>query len=296
MGIACARFGPRPHRIANGKGGNAMRYAVIGGDVRFAHLVCMLDESGREAAGFLQDRAGGGAPPLKELRGFDVLISNWPMRWPLSDVETCAEEILENMAPGSVLLLCGPKFPQDRRWDLQYVNLWEEERLLQENAYLTAEAALALAMRRAKGSVARLPCAVVGYGRIGRSLTEILLNLGAQVAVLSRTEVKRRQARESGAEAIELERAAEVLPGKKLIFTTPPAQVLDAATLDAVDAGAELIDLASPPYGFDLDAARARGLHATREPGLPGRYCPLSAARALYGAVIRWEEAETNVR
>ena len=74
----------------------------------------------------------------------------------------------------------------------------------------------------------------------------------------------------------------------------PQAQVLDEAALAAVDAGAELIDLASPPYGFDVDAARALGLNAWREPGLPGRYCPLSAARVLYGAVIRWEEAQAN--
>ena len=273
-----------------------MRYAVIGGDVRFAHLVSMLNESDREAVGFLQERAGGGTPSLENLRQYSVVISNWPMRWPLSNVETNEAEILENIAPGSVLLLCGPKFPRDRRWDLQYVNLWEDEQLLQENAYLTAEAAVAAAMRRSKVSMAHARCAVVGYGRIGRSLTEILLNLGAEVTVLSRTEGKRSAARESGAQAVELERAAKVLPGKQLIFTTPPAPVLDGTALDAVDAGAELIDLASPPYGFDLEAARELGLHATREPGLPGRYCPLSAARVLYGAVIRWEEAEANER
>ena len=93
-----------------------------------------------------------------------------------------------------------------------------------------------------------------------------------------------------------LERVIRVpaLPGRRLIFSTPPAQVLDEAALTAVDAGAELIDLASPPYGFDVERAKALGLNAWREPGLPGRYCPLSAARVLYGAVIRWEEAQAN--
>ena len=271
-----------------------MRYAVIGGDVRFAHLVSMLNESKREAVGFLQEHAGGQPLPLDQLREFSALISNWPMRWPLSDADTSEEEVLENISPGSVLLLCGPGFPKEKRWDLQYVNLWADERLLQENAYLTAEAAVAAAMRRSRISMAGARCAVVGYGRIGRSLTEILLNQGADVTVLSRTEAKRRAAQESGAQAADLIDAAQVLPGKQLIFSTPPAQVLDEAALAAVDAGAELIDLASPPYGFDMDAARTLGLNAWREPGLPGRYCPLSAARVLYGAVIRWEEAQEN--
>ena len=110
----------------------------------------------------------------------------------------------------------------------------------------------------------------------------------------SRTESKRKAAQESGAQAADLIDAAQVLPDRQLIFSTPPAQVLDEAALAAVDAGAELIDLASPPYGFDVERAKALGLNAWREPGLPGRYCPLSAARVLYGAVIRWEEAQAN--
>ena len=269
-----------------------MRYAVIGGDMRFAHLTSMLNEGGREAAGFLQERAGGAERALKELGKYSCVISNWPMRWPLSRVETDEGEILRNIAPGSALLLCGPRFPRERRWDLQYVNLWEDEALLQENAYLTAEAAVAMAMCHTRLQVAELPCAVVGYGRIGRALTEILLNLGAWVLVVSSREGKRRMARESGAEAAALEDAARAVPGRKLIFSTPPALVMDEGVLAHVDADAAIVDLASPPYGVDLEAARRRELRAWREPSLPGRYCPLSAARAIYSAVLRWEEAE----
>ena len=269
-----------------------MRYAVVGGDMRFAHLTSMLNESGREATGFLQEGAGGDDLALKELRRFSCVISNWPMRWPLSRTETSEGEILENIAPGSALLLCGPKFPRDRRWDLQYVNLWEDEALLQENAYLTAEAAVAMAMCHTQVRMEGLRCAVVGYGRIGRALTEVLLRLGARVLVISGKETKRRMARESGAEAAALEDVARAMPGQRLIFSTPPAMVIDRSVLMHVDADAAVMDLASPPYGVDLDAARALNLRAWREPGLPGRYCPLSAARAIFNAVLRWEEAE----
>ena len=271
-----------------------MRYAVIGGDVRFAHLVAMLNESGRDAVGFLQEKAGGGTPDLRELEKFSCIITNWPMRWPLSDGEHSDGEIMEHIAPGSALLLCGPKFPQRRRWDLQYVNLWEDEALLRENAYLTAEAAVASAMRQTKLAMSGMRCAVIGYGRIGRSLTEILLNLGAKVTVISGRDAKLTAAREAGAEAVALADIASALPGQDVIFSTPPATVIDEAALRSVDADAILIDLASPPYGFDLEAARSMNLRACREPGLPGRYCPLSAARAIYSAVLRWEEDELH--
>ena len=271
-----------------------MRYAVIGGDMRFAHLTSMLNEGGREAVGFLQERAGGEGAALEELGKFSCIISNWPMRWPLSRAETSEAEIMQNIIPGSMLLLCGPQFPRERRWDLQYVNLWEDEALLQENAYLTAEAAVAMAMCHTRLKLEGLRCAVVGCGRIGRALTEILLNLGAQVLVISGKEAKRRMVRENGAETAAMEDVKRVLPGRKLIFSTPPALVIDRSVLAHVDVDAAIVDLASPPYGVDLDAARALNLHAWREPGLPGCYCPLSAARVIYNAVLRWEEAEEH--
>lgn len=266
-----------------------MRYAILGGDMRFAHLAEMLREGGRQAAGFLQEKADGANLPLAELKKYSCIISNWPMKWPLSDVQTTPEEILSHVAPGSVLLLCGPQFPGRRRWDLQYINLWEDETLLRENAYLTAQAAVASAMRKNGLAVAGMRCMVIGCGRIGRALMEILRNMDARVTVVSGNEEKRRQARESGAQALAPGELAGALPGQKLIFSTPPAMVLDCAALEHVDADASIIDLASPPYGVDLDAAAQLGLNAVREPGLPGRWCPLSAARALYNAVLRWE-------
>ena len=271
-----------------------MRYAVIGGDVRFAHLVAMLNEGGREATGFFQEKAGGAKAPLKDLKKTSCIISNWPMRCPLSETEICEAEIFEHIAPGSVLLLCGPKFPKERRWDLQYVNLWEDETLLCENAYLTAEGAVASAMQKTGQSMTGMQCMVVGYGRIGRALTGILLNLDANVTVISSSERKRREVQECGAHAASMMELTEALPGKQIIFSTPPAMFMDRTALNHVDEDALIIDLASPPYGVDLEAAQALNLHAYREPGLPGRYCPLSAARAIYNSVLRWEEAEKN--
>ncbi len=271
-----------------------MRYAVLGGDLRFVHLVAMLNESGRQAVGFLQEKASDELASIGELRHYSCVISNWPMRWPLSEGDWSQEELLQQLSPGSVLLLCGPKFPQRRRWDLQYINLWEDETLLQENAYLTAEAAVAIAASEVQGRIGDLPCAVVGYGRIGRALTEILLGMNVRVLVVSGHEAKRRAAQESGAEVADLRDVARALVGRKLIFSTPPATVIDAEVLRHLDLDARILDLASPPYGVDLDAARELNLHAGREPGLPGRYCPLSAARAIFNAVLRWEEEECH--
>ena len=271
-----------------------MRYAVIGGDMRLVHLVSLLRESGRQAEGFLQEGAGGKTLSMKELSHYDCLVSNWPMRWPHACREIMEQDILENIAPGSTFLLCGPKFPQIRRWDLQYINLWEDEALMRENAWLTAEAAVGTAVARTGGSLQGLRCMVVGCGRIGRALMEILLNMGAEVTLVSGSADKRRMAQESGALAVEVGEIASALPEQQLVFSTPPAMVIGPAELEHINKEAWIIDLASPPYGVDLEAAQAYGLKAVRESGLPGRYCPLSAARALMNAILRWEEDEIH--
>ena len=103
------------------------------------------------------------------------------------------------------------------------------------------------------------------------------------------TENKRRLAIESGASAYDLADAAKILPDQDYIFTTPPANVLDENLLSSINKAALLMDLASPPYGFDMELAKNMGIDACREPGLPDRYCPVSAARVLYHAIRRWE-------
>lgn len=269
-----------------------MRYGIVGGDMRFAHLAEMLREEGRMAAGFLHDKVGGGCYLLEQLGKCDCIIANWPMKWPLTEREISERDIMENIASGSVMLLCGPQFPSEKRWDLQYVNLWEDEILLQENAYLTAEGAAAAVISRMSGSLRDVQCLVIGYGRIGRALTEILINLGANVTVATRGNAKFCRIQESGAAAIDLKDLDQALANAQVIFSTPPSMVIGKNLLYKLRSDALIVDLSSPPYGVDVDAAQAMGIKAWREPNLPGRYCPLSAARVLFNAVMRWEEKE----
>ena len=129
-------------------------------------------------------------------------------------------------------------------------------------------------------------CLVIGWGRIGRALTEMLVALGARATVASRAERSRRQAQERGAQAVETAALSGALSGKRLVFSTPPFPVLQEAELARAGREACIIDLASPPYGVDVEAAHRLGLRAWREPGLPGRYCPESAALAIAAAFV----------
>ena len=74
---------------------------------------------------------------------------------------------------------------------------------------------------------------------------------------------------------------AEALHGAQVLFNTVPSQIITPDALHALSSGALIMELASPPYGFDLEAARALGFDAVLESGLPSRYAPRTAARLL---------------
>ena len=130
-------------------------------------------------------------------------------------------------------------------------------------------------------------CLVLGYGRIARALTRALLGMRAPVTVCARRANSRALAKDVGASVCSFEGLAPLIGSFDVIFNTVPAEVLDEELLAGVSSRTQLIDLASPPYGVDLEAAQALNLRAWREPKLPGRYCPYSAARALMRAIFR---------
>jgi len=246
-----------------------MDYWIVGGDERFRRLAGLLEASGRSAA------VAEGLPARPgEVKN---LVMNCPPRGVARDAAVAASK-------GGRLLLCGPGHPAPGEG---VVDLWADEALVLENARLTAEGAVSAAMRASDRALGETRCLVVGWGRVGRALTELLVALGARVTSASRSEAGRHRALERGAEAVDTGRVAGALPGQGLIFNTAPAPVLGEGELRRADRDAMLIDLASPPYGIDLAAAWALGLRAWREPALPGRYCPQSAAEALLKAIER---------
>lgn len=160
-------------------------------------------------------------------------------------------------------------------------NIQENDAYIRENALITAEGALYAAMSRREHTLRGALCAVVGYGRIGRELTRLLLAMGAQVRAVARREASRRQAEADGAQAFDTALLSHALSGVQLLFNTVPCRIIPGSALQQLSPGALAAELASPPYGFDPNQARALGLDAVLESGIPARYAPRTAARLL---------------
>ncbi len=261
-----------------------MDYLIVGGDRRMECLARLLAERGEEVAawGHEGQRDVAEVGPEALVQALNVIV-NCPPRLPGRGMDI--RELLKTASPEARVFACGPGHPDVG--DDRLIDLWADEALTRANARLTAEGAVAAAMRASPRALGDMRCLVIGWGRIGRTLTELLVALGAEVTVASRSEAGRNRAVERGAEGADTGAIAGVLPGHDLIYNTAPSMVLNEAALRRADKDAMVIDLASPPYGVDLHGAWSLGLRAWREPGLPGRYCPRSAADAILQAMDR---------
>ena len=197
------------------------------------------------------------------------------------------EELADELPRGQKIV-CGltdeafDKLALKRGWKL--LRVLKDEQYTQENAALTAEGAIFAAAARMNRAIRSASCLVIGYGRIGKALTRLLRGLDAKVTVAARREESRREA---GENSVSMEGIKDILPFMDVIFNTVPAPILAKPALNAVNKNCVLIELASPPYGIDLDAAEEMGRMAFLESGLPGRYCPKSAAEALLSYLER---------
>lgn len=246
-----------------------MTWAIAETDARFPYLAGMLAE-----AGYAVSKAGEDASA-------DGLIARYPF-------SPEAEEALKALKPGAPLLLLAGARPPETLKNLYDVRLLLDDPIfVHENAVLTAEGALCAAMRGTPFALVGERVMVVGYGRIGRALTERLVGLNADVTVVSRREEGRLQALARGARAASPEGMRARISEMRVVFVTSPDRMLGLEELSRVSRSAVVIDLSGAPYGLDLDAAKRLGLNACRESALPGRYAPESAARCLYRAVIR---------
>ena len=202
--------------------------------------------------------------------------------------KSCLPEETADQLPRGQKIVCGmtdaafDKLAEKRGWRL--LRVLQDEAYTQENAKLTAEGALFTAMARMNRALRGAQCLVIGYGRIGKALTSLLRAMGAMVTVAARREESRREA---GENSVPIPYIPNILPRMDVIFNTVPAPMLGEKELRNVKPSCVLIELASAPYGIDRDAVEALGLKAYLESGLPGRYCPLSAAETLLNYIER---------
>lgn len=160
------------------------------------------------------------------------------------------------------------------------------EALAVKNAAVTAEGAVVAAAEKLGTSLRGTRCLVVGFGRIGKLLARDLAALGARVSVSARSDGDIAWIETLGYEPLSTLKLAGELREFSAVFNTVPAMVLDEELLRELPRPCAVIELASKD-GIDAEAAEKLGLDYLKLPGIPGRYAPESAARAIKETLYR---------
>ena len=277
-----------------------MRFAVVGGDKRSALLCGMLLRDGHRVQTFALEKAElpETVPRAGCLQscvyGADCVILPTPaekgglLNAPLSEEKLRMSELIGALWKGQ--LLCGGNLSEEScqaaiQGKLLVEDIMRRPDFVVGNAAITAEGALELLMSASEKTLWGSRILVTGWGRIGKLLSRRLAALGAEVTVAARRGAHRAEAWALGLEAIDYKAAEAEIGDFDTIVNTVPARVITEAMLCCVAPDAVLLELASPPGGFDRSLAENIGLHVLAAPGLPGKCAPYTAAQLIRDAV-----------
>lgn len=205
--------------------------------------------------------------------------------------------VLTALRPGTTLFvgaLGREARQQAAQLALPVVDYLDSEPLALANAVFTAEGALGILLGATPGALWQARVLLLGYGRIAQVLAPRLLALGARLRVVARSAAARTLAQALGATALDLDALPGLLPAADFVINTIPCPLLDAPLLQALPAGAFVLDLASAPGGVDAAAAQALGVRLQTAPGLPGRWAPRAAGQAIGRAVLAYLHRDTD--
>ena len=267
---------------------------VIGGDNRYRYAARRLEELGYVVKCWGVPGRENDAPSLSAaLEGAKHVLL--PMKGLTEEVLTVGGETVEAALIPYLLgqqasLGAGQLTPELESWrqsrGVYCISLLEQEDYLLKNAYVTAEGAVMLALENLERTLRGARVLVIGWGRIGKYLSELLQKLGAEVTV-----AVRRQEQEAALslEGLMTERTgvyARGLGKYDLICNTVPGRIMTVGQVEETGEDCVFMELASAPGGFPEQTSRFRKLLMAG--GLPGKTAPKTAGILLAEAFVTY--------
>ena len=184
------------------------------------------------------------------------------------------QELLDKL-PRKITIL-GGNLSRSELSDYRTIDFLQDPMYLAVNAAITAHCALKLAMEKLPVTLQSCPVLVVGWGRIGKCLVELLGRIGADVTVAARKETDRAILSALGYNTCSTDHL-DTIP-YRVIFNTVPVMIAPDAPGNALK-----IDLASTLGLGGSDVIWARGLPNKDAPESSGELIARTAIRFLSG-------------
>lgn len=252
------------------------KITVIGGDNRLKILKSHLEKEGYsvDTLGLFEDDCG-------DITTSQIIILPVPTSkdrktvfCPLTNKKILLSEIAENATNEQLILCCNYLFENKKCVDYGSLDSYA---LL--NAVPTAEGAIKLAIENTPYTLWKSKALVIGFGRVGKILSDRLKSLGCDVTVSARKPSDLALLDALGFKTVHTGDLNKQPLSYNIIFNTVDVKVLDDITFR--DCACDLIIDLSSKGGFSLDAAEEYGVKAIKAPGLPAITAPVTAAEIL---------------
>lgn len=166
-----------------------------------------------------------------------------------------------------------------KKYGLEYHAVITAQSVAIKNAIPTSEGVIAYLVTNRVKTIANSRVLVVGYGICGKDLAGRLKALGANVYALVRNKEKEAAAYADNVTPLYMDMIFETAPFD-IIINTVPATVFSNEMLEQTN-GALMIDIASKPYGFDMEYAKKLNKKSALLPGIPGKHAVQTAGEIL---------------
>ena len=272
---------------------------VVGGDKRNVELAKMLARRGHTVRmfGFSNYEGEMQYKNLYEaVNNADCIIGPIPcshngnaLNVPFHNAPVYVEELFRIIKPHQLFLagIIKPELLQlASKYSIHMIDILTREELLVRNAIPTAEGAIKIAIEETDITLHNNQMYVIGYGRVGRVLAKMLDGLGAKVVVVVNKSESAALAETNGIKSIFFDDLEKSLKHADVIFNTVPTILLDSNNMKHIRKDTLIIDLASPPYGVDVNDSRDFGLKVLYASSLPGKIAPITTASYLLDTVL----------
>jgi dipicolinate synthase subunit A len=279
----------------------AKTYTVLGGDLRSLKLAEFLSKDGNivNIYGFKNAEFKGNFFECedieKALSTSDVVLGPIPcsnddenIYAPFSDNKISISEIFRLMNHKQLFLsgrISEKILHKAEVFNVYCIDLLKREELSILNSIPTAEGAIQIAMEEMPITLHGCKAMVLGFGRIGKVLSKMLVGIGTDVYVEARKYSDISWVDAYSYNSVNLCDLDKYLGEMDVIFNTIPSLILDINKLKLLKSDCLLIDLASKPGGVDFEAASKIGVKTIWALSLPGKVAPVTAGKYIKDTV-----------
>ena len=177
---------------------------------------------------------------------------------------------------------------------VQYFDYMDQKEISIYNSIATAEGAIAEAITEYGKNLHGSKVLVLGYGKCAKTLALKLKGMAADTCICARKEADLMEAYAYGLKTEKITNLGEIIGEYALIFNTIPAKIINKKVLEKVENTAIIFELASFPYGVEMEEAKNAEVNVKICMSLPAKYSPVSSADILTKFIKAMEESKVE--